>query len=200
VSQPPKRARARRAKGEALTRRGEGLHVLVGVCGSSYAGITSGFVDAIKQQGLGVSIVATPAGQRYVKRRQINVFTDKDWTDRPLHIELPEISDLVVVAPITANTIGKLANGITDNLLCAAVLASRRPIVLYPAMSLTMWQAESTKRNVASLRSSGFVVSEPMPMTGLTGGPSVGFDIAAAGIEVMTLLQRTAGHRQQEGA
>ncbi|MEM8810564.1 MAG: bifunctional phosphopantothenoylcysteine decarboxylase/phosphopantothenate--cysteine ligase CoaBC, partial [Cyanobacteria bacterium P01_G01_bin.38] len=66
---------------------------------------------------------------------------------RPLHIELGEWAELFLIAPLTANTLGKLAQGLADNLLTNTVLASQCPILLAPAMNTDMWQQASVQRN-----------------------------------------------------
>jgi phosphopantothenoylcysteine decarboxylase/phosphopantothenate--cysteine ligase len=78
-------------------------------------------------------------------------YTDTDFWDagqsRPLHIALGETADLLILAPLTANTLGKLAHGLADNLLTNTVIASRCPVVLAPAMNTDMWQQQSVQRN-----------------------------------------------------
>ena len=66
---------------------------------------------------------------------------------RPLHIDLGEAADLLILAPLTANTMGKLAHGLADNLLTNTVLASTCPVLLVPAMNTDMWQQPSVQRN-----------------------------------------------------
>ena len=78
-------------------------------------------------------------------------YTDRDfWSatqPRPLHIELGEAADLLVLAPLTANTLGKLAHGLADNLLTNIVLASTCPVLLAPAMNTDMWQQQRVQQN-----------------------------------------------------
>ena len=81
------------------------------------------------------------------------------WARRqPLgaHIELTEKADLVCVAPATANLLGKMANGLADDLLSTLLLAFDGPVVLAPAMNTTMWEKPSVGRNVAVLHADGY--------------------------------------------
>lgn len=160
--------------------RDESRIVLLGVCGSSYAAIVPRLIEILEAGDARIEIIATAAARRFLGELRRDFYTEQDWIDEPLHVQLPARADAFLVAPVTANTIGKLANGISDNLLCAAVLASPQPVTFFPAMSRIMWDAASTVRNVTFMREAGMVVREPTPMIGLSGDDAVGFDPAAA--------------------
>ena len=89
------------------------------------------------------------------------------------HVELGANADLIVVAPATANFLAKLANGIADDLLMNAILASTSEIYVCPAMHTEMWQNPATQANVATLRARGINVMEPASgrLTGTDTGP-----------------------------
>jgi phosphopantothenoylcysteine decarboxylase/phosphopantothenate--cysteine ligase len=78
------------------------------------------------------------------------------------HLELVERADAFVIAPASANTIAKLAAGVADNLLCAAALACRRPLIVAPAMNGAMYENPATQANLARLRERGIAVLEPV--------------------------------------
>jgi phosphopantothenoylcysteine decarboxylase/phosphopantothenate--cysteine ligase len=82
-------------------------------------------------------------------------YTDSDFWQpghgRPLHIELGEWADLFLLAPVTANTLAKLAYGMADNLLTNTVLASKCPVLLAPAMNTTMWEQATVQQNWRNL-------------------------------------------------
>ena len=80
---------------------------------------------------------------------------------RPLHIALGEWADVFVIAPLTANTLGKLAHGLADNLLTNTVLASVCPVLLAPAMNTDMWQQPAVQRNWQQL-----LTYPPIPCSG----------------------------------
>jgi phosphopantothenoylcysteine decarboxylase / phosphopantothenate---cysteine ligase len=77
------------------------------------------------------------------------------------HITFSQTIDLFIIAPATANTLGKLANGIADDFLTSTYLASTAPVLIAPAMNTAMWQHPSTQRNVEKLRADGVRVIEP---------------------------------------
>jgi len=77
------------------------------------------------------------------------------------HLRPSETADLIVVAPATANVIGKLANGIADDLVSTLLLGAYCPVLLAPAMNTRMWQHPAVQRNVAFLREAGFQLVGP---------------------------------------
>ena len=85
------------------------------------------------------------------------------------HLELVDRADVFLVAPASANTIAKLAAGQADNLLCAAALACRRPLLVAPAMNDAMYEHPATRANLETLRARGAIVLEPG--TGALGSP-----------------------------
>ena len=79
------------------------------------------------------------------------------------HIELGRDVDLVLVYPATVNIIGKVANGIADELISAIILATSAPVVFVPIANEAMWQHPAAKRNLETLRKDGYVVTPPLP-------------------------------------
>jgi phosphopantothenoylcysteine decarboxylase / phosphopantothenate---cysteine ligase len=113
-------------------------------------------ISSLFQQGIEVRVVLTESAQNFITPLTVSTlarqraYTDADFwaaSDRPLHIELGEWADLILVAPLTANTLGKLAYGLADNLLTNTVLASTCPVLLAPAMNTDMWEQMSVQRN-----------------------------------------------------
>jgi phosphopantothenoylcysteine decarboxylase/phosphopantothenate--cysteine ligase len=134
-----------------------GRRLLVGVSGGIAAYKTAALVSALAQQGAEVRVVLTRAAEQFISpltfatlSRQ-PVFTDAEFWQatrgRPLHIELGEWAEALLIAPLSANTLGKLAQGLADNLLTNVVLASRGPVALAPAMNTHMWKAEAVAEN-----------------------------------------------------
>jgi phosphopantothenoylcysteine synthetase/decarboxylase len=79
------------------------------------------------------------------------------------HIELPRAADLVLVYPATVNIVGKVANGITDELISALIIATDKPVVFVPIANDLMWQHPAVARNLDTLRGDGYVVLPPQP-------------------------------------
>ncbi|MEN8446254.1 MAG: flavoprotein, partial [Cyanobacteria bacterium J06555_13] len=131
--------------------------VLVGVTGGVAAYKVCEVTSTLAKAGVEVRVIMTQQAQSFVSAvtfaalSRHSVYTDSDfWSaqqGRPLHIELGEWADVFLIAPLTANTLGKLAHGLADNLLTNTVLASTCPVLLAPAMNTDMWQQAMVQRN-----------------------------------------------------
>ncbi|MEL7052315.1 MAG: bifunctional phosphopantothenoylcysteine decarboxylase/phosphopantothenate--cysteine ligase CoaBC [Cyanobacteria bacterium J06588_5] len=131
--------------------------VLVGVTGGVAAYKVCEVTSTLAKAGVEVRVIMTQQAQSFVSAvtfaalSRHSVYTDSDfWSaqqGRPLHIELGEWADVFLIAPLTANTLGKLAHGLADNLLTNTVLASTCPVLLAPAMNTDMWQQATVQRN-----------------------------------------------------
>ena len=138
--------------------------LLVGVCGGIAAYKTAELVSRCVQHGAGVTVVMTRHARKFV-----GVATFRALTGRPVltsmwhgpdphameHLRPAERADLFVVAPATANIIGKLAGGIADDLLSTLLLAADSPVLMAPAMNTRMWEHAAVQRNVAILKEMG---------------------------------------------
>ena len=131
--------------------------VLIGVCGGIAAYKICEVVSTLFKSGVEVRTILTNSAQHFITpltfstlSRQSAYTDEKFWSygnSRPLHIELGEWADIFLIAPLTANTLAKLAYGIADNLLLNTVLASTCPILLAPAMNTDMWEQVTVKQN-----------------------------------------------------
>ena len=134
-----------------------GKRVLIGVGGGIAAYKVCEVVSALAKEGAEVRVILTESAQAFVSPLTFATlsrhpaYTDADFWQpvhgRPLHIELGEWADLLVLAPLTANTLAKLVYGLADNLLTNTVLASTCPVLLAPAMNTDMWEQTSVQRN-----------------------------------------------------
>jgi phosphopantothenoylcysteine decarboxylase/phosphopantothenate--cysteine ligase len=148
----------------------QGRTVLLGVTGSIAAYKAVELASKLVQGGAMVDVVMTNCAAQFV-----TPLTFRSVTHRPVitdmfaapeehdieHIALAERADAVVVAPATANVMAKLAAGIADDMLCCAILATRAPIILAPAMNVHMWENAVTQKNLDALRARGFRTVEP---------------------------------------
>jgi phosphopantothenoylcysteine decarboxylase/phosphopantothenate--cysteine ligase len=148
----------------------QGRTVLLGVTGSIAAYKAVELASKLIQGGAMVDVVMTNCAAQFV-----TPLTFRSVTHRPVitdmfaapeehdieHIALAERADAVVVAPATANVMAKLAAGIADDMLCCAILATRAPIILAPAMNVHMWENAVTQKNLDALRARGFRTVEP---------------------------------------
>lgn len=134
-----------------------GQRVLVGIGGGVAAYKVCEIISTLVKSGVEVRAILTDSAQQFITPLTLStlcrhrVYTDADfWApvhDRPLHIQLGEWADVFLIAPLTANTLGKLALGLADNLLSNTVLASTCPILVAPAMNTTMWQQRTVQDN-----------------------------------------------------
>ncbi|AFY99829.1 bifunctional phosphopantothenoylcysteine decarboxylase/phosphopantothenate--cysteine ligase CoaBC [Calothrix sp. PCC 6303] len=131
--------------------------VVVAVGGGIAAYKVCEVVSTLFKSGVEVKVILTNSAQKFVTPLTFSTlsrnsaYTDENfWQSsqpRPLHIELGEWADIILIAPLTANTLGKLVHGIADNLLTNTILASRCPVLLAPAMNTDMWEQASVQRN-----------------------------------------------------
>ena len=140
------------------------IRVVLGVTGSIAAYKAVELVRLMIGRGWDVTVIMTAAAARFVTPLTFQtlsrnpVCTDMfepagEW--KPEHIALAERGDLLVIAPCSANMIGKLANGIADDLLSCVGMAAACPLALAPAMNERMWEHPATKANVKTLRDRG---------------------------------------------
>ena len=133
------------------------MRVLIGISGGIAAYKVCEIISSLFKAGIEIKVILTAGGEQFITPLTVGTlsrhpaYTDRDFWQpihhRPLHIELGEWADLFLIAPLTANTLGKLAHGLADNLLTNTVLASTCPILLAPAMNTEMWEQVSVRRN-----------------------------------------------------
>lgn len=136
--------------------------VILAVSGGIAAYKSAYLIRMMKKEGLEVKVVMTPAANEFIGAITLSTLSGNpvvseiqmngEWND---HVQLGLWADLMVVAPATANTIAKMANGICDNMLQAVYLSARCPVIVAPAMDLDMYAHPSTARNLATLEGDG---------------------------------------------
>ncbi|XP_020850277.1 phosphopantothenoylcysteine decarboxylase isoform X1 [Phascolarctos cinereus] len=156
------------ASGTALSSRKKNVNVLVGVTGSVAALKLPLLVAGLLEiPGLKVAVVTTERAKHFYNSCDVpvTVYSDTDewemWkcrSDPVLHIDLRRWADLMVVAPLDANTLGKVASGICDNLLTCVIRAWDRakPLLFCPAMNTAMWEHPITAQHVEQLKGFGY--------------------------------------------
>jgi phosphopantothenoylcysteine decarboxylase/phosphopantothenate--cysteine ligase len=144
-----------------------GKKILLAVSGSIAAYKTAFFVRLLVKSGAEVRVIMTPSAKEFISPLTLAtlskhpVYSDYFesstgvWTN---HVELGMWADLMVIAPLTANTLAKIANGYCDNLLCATYLSAKCPVMLAPAMDLDMYQHPSTVDNLKKVASFGNII------------------------------------------
>jgi phosphopantothenoylcysteine decarboxylase / phosphopantothenate---cysteine ligase len=133
--------------------------VLVGVTGGIAAYKACELVRLLVRTGHEVTPILTPDAERFVTVHTFEGLARRE-APRDLYPHLAE-ADLLVIAPLSANTLAKLANGLADNVLTQAALAFRGPVLVAPAMNVRMWEHPATKENVARLVQRGVELIGP---------------------------------------
>jgi phosphopantothenoylcysteine decarboxylase/phosphopantothenate--cysteine ligase len=139
-----------------------GKKILVGVTGSIAAYKAILLVRLLIKSGAEVKVIMTPSAKDFVSPLTfstlsknevlIDLFNERSWAN---HVELGRWADVFVVAPLSCNTLAKMANGFCDNLLLAVYLSATCPVIVAPAMDEDMWHHPSTKTNIDKIRSFG---------------------------------------------
>ncbi|MFD1630021.1 bifunctional phosphopantothenoylcysteine decarboxylase/phosphopantothenate--cysteine ligase CoaBC [Pseudopedobacter beijingensis] len=148
----------------------KGKNILLGVCGSIASYKSAELVRLLVKSGANVKVVLTEDASSFItpltfstlsKNPVYSSYYKKDTGEWNNHVELALWADLFVIAPITANTIAKLANGLCDNLLSAIYLSAKCPVYFAPAMDLDMWKHPSTQANIKKLQQFGNLMISP---------------------------------------
>ncbi|HTN21615.1 MAG TPA: bifunctional phosphopantothenoylcysteine decarboxylase/phosphopantothenate--cysteine ligase CoaBC [Pelobium sp.] len=145
-------------------------NILLGVCGSIASYKSAEIVRLFVKAGANVKVVMTKDATSFItpltlstlsKNQVYSTYSDSEKGTWNNHVELALWADLILVAPATANTLAKFANGICDNLLSAIYLSAKCPVYLAPAMDLDMWKHMSTKNNIVKLKHYSNTIIEP---------------------------------------
>jgi phosphopantothenoylcysteine decarboxylase / phosphopantothenate---cysteine ligase len=153
-----------------MTQRLDGKTVVLGLTGGIACYKSAELVRELVKAGATVRVMMSAGAQQFITPLTLQtlsghaVATDTfDLTQESAigHIELADSADAVVIAPATANVIGKLAAGIADDLITTVLLAVRAPVVLAPAMNVNMWENPIVQANLSRLRTHGYRVVEP---------------------------------------
>lgn len=148
----------------------KGKKVVLGITGSIAAYKSCLIIRTLVKQGAEVQVVITPAGKEFITPITLSALTHKPvvseffsqrdgtWNS---HVDLGLWADAMLIAPATASTIGKMANGIADNMLITTYLSMKAPVFVAPAMDLDMYAHPSTQKNLETLKQYGNHIIEP---------------------------------------
>jgi len=147
----------------------QGKHILLGITGGIAAYKICTLIRDFKKVGAEVKVIATPNALNFVTKLTlqnlsqnevyIEEFDIKNW--KPEHISLADWADIMLIAPATANTISKIAQGIADNLLTSVACAFSKKIIIAPAMNVNMWNNDAVQNNLKILQKRGIEILEP---------------------------------------
>ena len=148
----------------------KGKKIVLGITGSIAAYKSCLIIRELIKSGAEVQVVITPAGKEFITPITLSAFTHKPvvseffsqkdgtWNS---HVDLGLWADAMVIAPCTAATLGKMANGVADNMLITTYLSMKAPVFIAPAMDLDMYKHPSTQKNIETLRSFENHIIEP---------------------------------------
>ncbi len=148
----------------------KGKKIVLGITGSIAAYKACYIIRGLVKQGAEVQVVITPAGKEFITPITLSALTHKPvvseffsqrdgtWNS---HVDLGLWADAMLIAPATASTIGKMANGVADNMLITTYLSMKAPVFVAPAMDLDMYAHPTTQQNLDRLRSFGNTIIEP---------------------------------------
>jgi len=148
----------------------EGKKIILGICGSIAAYKSAFLIRLLVKAGANVQVVMTTDAASFITPLTLATLSKKpvlvdyfkpdtgEWNN---HVELGLWADMLIIAPATANTIAKMANGLCDNLLTAVYLSAKCPVYFAPAMDLDMWKHQATVHNIEQLKTYGNIFIPP---------------------------------------
>ena len=146
-------------------------NILLGVSASIAAYTACDLISDLRADGFSVTVVMTKDAHHFITALTLQSFAGREVIEdffsvpgrlKPVHIELAQNSDLILVSPATADIIAKLAHGFADDVLSCTALASEAPLVIAPAMNEKMLENKFTQENIKRLQSNGAVIVSPV--------------------------------------
>ena len=182
-------------------------HVVMGVTGSIAAYKACDIISALRKSGVDVHVILTHAGAEIITpltletisgNRVVKDMFDSDRHFEVEHISLAKLADLFLVAPATANFIGKMASGIADDMLTTTVMATTAPVMIAPAMNTNMYLDAATQANIETLKQRGCEFIAPATGHLACGDEGIG-KLAAVEDIVRAVLDKLNVKRDLEG-
>ena len=145
--------------------------VILGITGSIAAYKACDIISALRKEDINVQVILTKEAQAFITPLSVQTLScDKVITDmfalpekwEPIHTSIADKAALILIAPATANVIGKLANGICDDILTCVVYAAKTPILIAPAMNEKMYKHEIVQANIKRLKNIGYKFIGPI--------------------------------------
>ncbi len=173
----------------------ENKTIIIGITGGIAAYKICSLIRLYKKARANVKVVVTPSALNFVTKLTLQTLSNNEvYVEnfeieefKPGHISLADEADIMVIAPATANTISKIANGICDNLLTSIACAFKKPILLAPAMNTGMWENPFVQENLKKLSENGYHILNPE-----TGFLACGTDGKGRMVEVEDIFEKTS--------
>ena len=175
----------------------QNIHIVVGITGGIAAYKACGIVSFLKEQGACVNVIMTKNATKFISPLTLEVLSGNsvvvDMFKRPSHIDVEHISlakkaNLFLIVPATANIIGKVANGIADDMLSTTIMATKAPVLFALAMVDGMYENPIVQSNIEKLRSYGYYFV--LPMVGHLACGGVGKGKLAKNEDIIHLVRK----------
>jgi phosphopantothenoylcysteine decarboxylase/phosphopantothenate--cysteine ligase len=148
----------------------QGKKIILGICGGISAYKSAEVCRRLKRLSAEVIVVMTSAGTKFITPLTMETLSGNEvvielFPERRMvgtrHITLADWCDLILIAPASANVIGKIKSGISDDILTTVVMSTKAPVVFAPAMNVKMWENKIVQENVSQLKKLGYIFIEP---------------------------------------
>lgn len=145
--------------------------ILLGVTASIAAYKACDLITELREAGYEVTVAMTKDARHFITALTLQSFAGREVIEdffslpgrvKPVHIELAKNSDLILIAPATADVIAKLSHGMADDVLTCTVLATKAPVVIVPAMNEKMYENVFTQENISRLKKAGMTIVPPV--------------------------------------
>lgn len=149
----------------------ENKNIVIGICGGIAAYKACGIISYLKKEKANVYVIMTEHATRFITPVTVEtlakekVITDMFYNDdfsEVKHISLAHKADLFLIVPATANILGKVANGIADDMLSTTIMATQKAVVFAPAMNNQMFENEIVQDNIKKLKQYGYYFIDPV--------------------------------------
>ena len=146
------------------------LNIVVGITGGIAAYKACGIISYLKSEGANINVIMTKNACEFITPLTLETLSGNkvitDMFERPDHIDVKHISlakkaDLFLIVPATANILGKVSNGIADDMLSTTIMATKAPVIFAPAMNDGMYENPIVQRNIETLKNYGYKIIEP---------------------------------------
>ena len=161
----------------------KGKTIVIGVCGGIAAYWAAEIIGALRYEEADIHVIMTENAARFITPLSLQTLSNNkvvtNMFELPVELDIGHITyarkaDLILVAPATANFIGKIANGIADDMLTATIMATKAPVLMAPAMNAEMWDNRIVQKNVKELKRYGYYFVSPEYGKMACGGMGVG--------------------------
>ena len=145
-------------------------NIVIGITGGIAAYKACSIVSYLKKEGANINVIMTEHAKQFIspltlevlsKNKVITDMFEKEENIEVNHIKLAQTADFFLIVPATANILGKVANGIADDMLSTTIMATQKPVIFAPAMNNQMYENKIVQNNIKKLQRYGYYMIEP---------------------------------------